>query len=142
MRVVIKTTKIKLKPETKEFIEKNISSLERFAKDIFKEKFSKGKSKIEAWVEIAKDTKHQKGPYFYAECQMRLPGKSIRAESLKENLKSAIIEIREELERQIKEFKKKLMAKFKRGARRLKRELKISQLAKRKEGKRVLKEGA
>jgi len=30
---------------------------------------------------------------------MRFPGKSIRAEALKENLKSAIIEVREELAR-------------------------------------------
>lgn len=134
MKIFIKATKINLDEKLKRFIEKEISSLERFAKGIFG-------SKIKTWVEVAKETAHQKGPFFYAECQMRFPGKLLRAEALKKNLKSAIIEVRKELEREIKEYKEKMMAKVKRGARKLKREFKISEFAKIKEGKRVLKEG-
>jgi hypothetical protein len=49
--------------------------------------------------------------------------------------------VKDELQREIKEYREKFVAKFKRGARKLKRELKISEAAKIKEGKRVLKEG-
>lgn len=145
MKVVIRATKINLDEKLKRFIENKISSLERFAKNIFGKKyfngfFGKGKPKVETWVEVAKETGHQKGPFFYAECQMRFPGKSLRAEALKENLKSAIMEIKEKLETQIKEYKEKSRAKFERRMRKAKRELKISELAKQREGKRVLKE--
>lgn len=146
MKVVIRTKGIDFNNEIKEFVVNQINLLERFSQDIFRKEyfdhfFGKGKPKVEAWVEIGKETKHRKGPFFYAECQMRFPGKSLRAESLKENLKSAIIEVRKELERQIKEYKRKMVAKIERGARKMKRELKVSPLAKKKEGKRILKEG-
>lgn len=146
MRITIKTKQIKLVPEIKNFIESRIGSLEKFIKNILERDYKitlrKEKPKIEAQIEIGKETlHHRKGPFYYAECQMKLPGKFLRAESLKENLKSAIIEIKEELERQIKDYKKKLVAKTERGARKAKRELKISELAKKKEGKRILREG-
>ncbi|MGB9598830.1 MAG: HPF/RaiA family ribosome-associated protein, partial [Minisyncoccales bacterium] len=135
MKIVIKITNIKLTEELRKFIERKINSLEKFSKDLFGKEyfdgfFGKGKPKIEAWVEIGKKTlHHRKGPFFYAECQMRFPGKSIRSESLKKNLKEAIIEVKEELEREIKEYKEKAISKFKRGARIFKKDLKISPLA-------------
>ena len=43
------------------------------------EKYYKpGKPRAEAWMEVGKETlHHKKGPFFWAECQMRFPGKSI-----------------------------------------------------------------
>ena len=105
MKIIVKATKIELDDKLKRFIEKEISSLEKFAKGIFGLEYFdhfllKGRPKVEAWVEVAKETSHhKKGLLFYAECQMRFPGKSLRVETLKENLKSAIIEVREELAR-------------------------------------------
>jgi len=142
MRVTIKATKIKLTPEIKEFVEEEINSLEKFAERIFGEKYEEGffgklKPKVEARVEI----KGKERGFYYAECNLIFPKKIIRAEALKKDLKSAIYEIKSELEREIKEYKGKFFARIKRGARKLKRELKISEAAKIKEGKRVLQEG-
>jgi ribosomal subunit interface protein len=142
MKITIKATKIELTPETKEFLEDQINSLEKFAKGIFGEKyydgfFGKGKPKAEARVEI----KGKERGFYYVECNLSFPKKLIRAESLKKDLKSAIYEVKDELQREIKEYREKFFAKFKRGARKLKRELKVSEAAKIKEGRRVLREG-
>jgi ribosomal subunit interface protein len=142
MKITIKATKIELTPEIKEFLEDQINSLEKFAKGIFGEKyydgfFGKGKPKAEARVEI----KGKERGFYYVECNLNFPKKLIRAESLKKDLKSAIFEVKDELQREIKEYREKFFAKFKRGARKLKRELKVSEAAKIKEGRRVLREG-
>jgi len=142
MKITIKATKIELNPEIKKFIEEQINSLEKFAKGIFGKKyydgfFGKGKPRSEARVEV----KGKERGYYYVECNLNFPKKLIRSESLKKDLKAAIYEIKDELQREIKEYKEKFFAKVKRGARKLKRELKISEAAKIKEGKRFLKEG-
>jgi len=142
MKITIKATKIKLTPEIKEFVEEQINSLEKFAKGIFGENyydgfFGKGKPKAEARVEI----RGKERGFYYVECNLNFPKRLIRAESLKKDLKSAIYEVKDELQREIKEYREKFFAKFKRGARKLKRELKVSEAAKIKEGKRVLREG-
>jgi len=142
MKITIKTTEIKLTPEIKKFIEEQINFLEKFAKGIFGGEyydgfFGKGKPRTEAKVEI----KGKERGFYYVECNLNFPKKLIRAESLKKNLKFAISEVKDKLQREIKEYKEKFFAKFKRGARKLKRELKISEAAKIKERKRVLQEG-
>jgi ribosomal subunit interface protein len=142
MKITIKATKIKLTPEIKKFLEEQINSLEKFAKGTFGEKyydgfFGKGKPKAEARVEI----RGKERGFYYVECNLNFPNRLIRAESLKKDLKSAIYEVKDELQREIKEYREKFFAKFKRGARKLKRELRVSEAAKIKEGKRVLREG-
>ncbi len=131
MKIVFKTTNIKLTEKFKNFLEEKINSLEKFAKDFFGEKywngfFGKGKPKIEAWVEIAKLPKHKKGKVFYAECQMHFPNKSIRAESTKESLEAAIDEMKDELKRQIIQYKKKILTQYEKGAKIAKKKLKSS----------------
>ena len=132
MKIVIKTKNLELNQSLRNFIEEKINSLEKFAKILHNEKyfdyfFGKGRPKVEAWVEIGKITRHhQKGPVFRAECQMRLPKRSLRSTAEGENLKLTITEIKDELQRELKEYKKKLTAKTKRGTRVLKKELKLS----------------
>ena len=76
MKIIIKTKNIDLTQALKNYIEEKINSLEKFAKDLFGEKyfdnfFGKRKPRIEAWVEIGKETlHHKKGPFFWAECQI------------------------------------------------------------------------
>jgi putative sigma-54 modulation protein len=142
MKIIIKATKIELTPQIKEFIEKQINSLEKFAKGIFGERyydgfFGKGKPRAEARVEI----KGKERGFYYVECNLFFPQRLIRSESLKKDLKAAIYEVKDELQREIKEYKEKFFAKYKRGARKWKREVKVAEAAKLKEGKRVLKEG-
>lgn len=132
MKIIIRTKNIQLTKFLKEFIEEKINSLEKFSKFFYNEKyfdhfFGKGKPTVEAWLEIGKTTlHHQKGPYFWAECQMRFPKRSLRATAQSEDLKLAIVEVKDELQRQLKQYKEKLTALTKRRARILKKGLKLS----------------
>ena len=113
MKIVIKATNLELNQELRDYIEEKIGGLEKFAKVFQSENyyngfFSKGKPRVEVWVEIGKTTRHhQKGDIFRAEAQMRFPGKSLRAESKRDDLKLAITEIKDELQRELKQYKEK-----------------------------------
>jgi len=132
MKINILTKNIKLTPALKDFIEEKINPLEKFAKILYTEKyvnhfFGKGKPRVEAWIEIGKETlHHKKGPFFWAECQLRFPKRSIRVVAKREDLKLAITEVKDELQRELKEYKEKIMAKEKRGTRIFKKGLKLS----------------
>ena len=135
MKIVIKTTNLKLNRALKNFIEEKIGSLEKFSeifqKRYFDKFFGKGKPRVEAWVEIGKATlHHQKGPFFRAECQMRFPGKSLRSTVRSQDLRLAITEVKDELQRQLKQYKNKLTAQTKRRQRRFKKSLRLHPLAK------------
>jgi len=119
MKIVIKATNIKLTSALHQYIEEKINSLEEFLVIFEEEKywnhfFGRGKPRVEAWVEIEKETRHHhKGPFFRAECQMRLPKKSIRSIAAKEDLRLAIDEIKDELQRELKQYKNKKIDKIK-----------------------------
>jgi len=134
MKIIIKTKNLKLTKALKKFIEEKINSLEKFLKifsqEYFDHFFGKGKPRVEAWFEIGKETlSHQKRPFFGAECQMRLPGKSLRSTARSRDLKMAITEVKDELQRELKEYKEKIVAQTKRRQRALKKFLKISSQA-------------
>lgn len=147
MKIVIKTTNVKLSPSLKRDIQEKINSLEKFAQDLFSGEysnyfFSKGKPRVEAWFEVGKETlHHKKGPFFWAECQMRFPKKSIRATARAEDLKIAINGVKDELKRKFKEYKEKVATSAKRGARIAKKELKISPQARFYRKGRIREEG-
>lgn len=127
MKIIIKTKNIKLSRALEEFVQEKFDSLEKFLKIFQTEKYSnsfftKGKPRIEAWIEIGKTTlHHKKGPVFRAECQMRLPGKSARAVATSKDLKIAIVEVKDELQRELKQYKNKLSSLGKRRSRVLKK---------------------
>ena len=94
MEIIIKSINISLTSELKKYIEEKIGSLKKFLKI------------IKVFVEIGKPSeRHKKGNIYYAECQISLPKKTLRAEAERENLKLAICEIKDELQRQIKKYK-------------------------------------
>ena len=147
MKIIIKTKNIKLNLALKNFIEEKINHLEKFSKIFYTEEyfdsfFGKGKPRIEAWVEVGKTTlHHQKGPVFWAECQMRFPKRSLRSTAQAKDLKLAIVEIKDELQRELKQYKEKLTALTKRRARVLKKELKLSPSARFYRKGRIREEG-
>ncbi|MDP1538850.1 MAG: ribosome-associated translation inhibitor RaiA [bacterium] len=138
MKIVIKTKNLKLDRSLENFIEEKINDLEKY----FDSFFGKGKPKVEAWVEIGKETMHhKKGPFFRTECQIQLPRKDIRAESISENLYLSINEVKDELQRELKNYKNKMTAKMKRGARVLKKEIHLSPEARLYRKGRIREEG-
>jgi len=118
VKIVIKTKNLRLPKAIKNFIEEKINSLEKFLKIFGKEYynhfFGRGKPRVEAWIEVGKETfHHKKGPYFWAECQIRLPGKSLKSTAISKDLKLAITEVKDELQRELKEYKEKIIDKTK-----------------------------
>ncbi|MBZ9572227.1 HPF/RaiA family ribosome-associated protein [Patescibacteria group bacterium] len=148
MKIIIKTKNIKLNRALKNYIQEKLNSLEKFAKifqskkEYFNHFFGKGRPRVEAWVEIGKETlHHQKGPYFWAECQMRFPNRSLRSTARAKNLKMAITRVKDELQRELKQYKGKIISKSKKKQRVLKKELKISPSARFYRKGRVKEEG-
>ena len=148
MKIIIKTKNIKLTWILKSYIQEKINSLEKFAK-IFQEEvyfnhfFGKGKPRVEAWVEVGTETlHHKKGSFFFAECQIRFPKRSVRSTARAKNLKMAINEVKDELQREFKEYKEKLKAQTERRTRILKKELKLVKEARFYRKGRIKEEGA
>ena len=120
MDIHIKYTNIQSSGAVEEYIHQKIGTLSKLIKDIEKN-FTGASDTLHVWVEVAKITRHhQKGKVFYAECQIGLPGKSIRAESTQYDLHVAIDEAKDEMQRMLKKYKEKQMTRIKRGAREVK----------------------
>ncbi len=109
MNIIIKTKNVKLTKDLQEFIEEKIGGLKRFTKILQKkDSFEKGKDFREFFVEIEKETNHHKKGYiFRAEARVHLPGKTLVAISEKDDLKRAIVEVKDELQQEIKKYKLK-----------------------------------
>lgn len=98
MKINIKTTNIELTLGIKKAIEEKISSVGKFIPNV----------PVEAFVEIAKETKHhQKGKIYCAEANINLPGAVIRSEAKEDNIYKAVNEVKDELQRLLKKYKSK-----------------------------------
>ncbi len=146
MKINLRAKNIKLTDDLRVFVDKKIGSLDKLLES-FKGKDPDDISthpRVEARVEIEKTTHHhRKGPFFRAECQLWLQGKDLRAEAKNEDLRQAIVEVKDELQREIKKYKGKMSSKTKRSRRFLKKLLKLAKGARfrRKKGGRDRNEG-
>ena len=101
MKIIIKATNIDLTPALEEFIHQKISNLEKYLKDF-------DPDVVQARLEVGKPSKHHKsGLVYYAEINLSLPGKLLRAESKHIDLRYAINEAKNGLEKQIERYKNK-----------------------------------
>ncbi|KKU18820.1 MAG: hypothetical protein UX30_C0025G0005 [Candidatus Saccharibacteria bacterium GW2011_GWA2_46_10] len=102
-----KFTNLKPDERIKNLVQKKIGSLDRFLDKA---------SVVHAWVEVGKTTEHHKeGRVWYAECQLKMPGKkSFRATATCEDLATAIDEVKEELYLLLKKEKEKRINNLKR----------------------------
>lgn len=129
MRIVIKTTNITLSFALRTFIEEKIGGLEKFLEDILKkiDVFDGRKPRAEAFVEVGKPSRHhQQGKVFYVECQIPLPQKGVRAEAEAKDLRLAINEVKDELQRQLKRYKETRGAEVEKEQRKAKKTFKYS----------------
>ena len=80
------------------FIEDRIGGLGKFL----------GEGPIEARVEVGLPSKHHRsGRIYYAEINLKVGGKLLRATCQHEDLRNAIVDAKNELQREIKKFKDK-----------------------------------
>ena len=114
MKVTIKATNFDLTPAIKKAIEEKIATLDKFIPNI--------DTPLEAFVEVALESRHHhKGKIYYAEANIKVPGKILRSEAEGENIYQAINEVKDELQRILKEYKKRIIGKRKKASRALKR---------------------
>lgn len=98
MHIDIVTKNITLDDPLSVFIEDKIGGFERLVSG----------DAVEAHVEIGKPSQHhRKGPVFYAEVNLKVGGAVLRAEATHEDLRAAIVQVKEELHAQLKKFKEK-----------------------------------
>ncbi len=143
MKIIIKTSKIKLSPSIQQYIFEKIGGLEKFISPLSvlktkrMKKFIESKKnefvqkietdRIEALVRIEKTSAHhRKGDVFKVKTNFQFSGKNIIAESVKDNLFPAIDEVKQELQKEIKHYHKRQISRYKRRARALKKVFHLS----------------
>jgi len=113
MQLIIKTKNLDLTNSLENLVNKKMSGLEKFLKS----KDSK------VFVEIEKETKHhRKGDIFAAEVIIGAPGESLVARAHGEDLIRALVQAREQLEREIRKHKAKIVELPRRKYRKIKKE--------------------
>jgi len=134
MKINIKATNIELNDSLRFWVQEKIGELEKFLGVFGPEDLIVGeKENIEFWVEIGKTTKHHlKGDVFRAEVQLYLPRKSLRVVTTNSDLRTAINEAKDELQREIKKYKEKRLGKAREWARMAKEKFRTPSLLKRK----------
>jgi len=99
MKINIKATSLDLTESINNYIESKLWSLNKLV-----EKWDL-EGVVQAYVEIARTTQHHhKGPVYRAEVNLTLPGKMLRAEAEDWDVRVAIDEAKNELQRQIKKY--------------------------------------
>jgi len=109
MQVIITGKNIELTDAIKEYVEKKISSLEKFHPKI-----------IRAVVEVGLENHHHlKGEIFVAECKLEIPGNDLFASKNEKTLYKAIDKVRDYLESELKKNKAKIREKDKKDKRKV-----------------------
>jgi len=99
MKIDISTKNMTLDEPLRIFIEEKIGGLEHLI----------GNDKGQAKVEIGKPSEHHRsGDIFSAEVNLSLGGKLLRATCTHEDLRNAIVDVKDELQAQKKKFKEKM----------------------------------
>jgi ribosome-associated translation inhibitor RaiA len=119
MGTLITHGNISLTPALEVFARKEAAKIERFTK-----RFGSG---VIIRMELGRLTDHhKKGPVFRAEINCNIPGIRIgtfRAEAINEDLRLALLETSHQIIEQLKKFRGRLSAKYKKGAREFKRRI-------------------
>lgn len=100
MNINIKADGFELTPSIRDKVMKKLMTIGKLLSEF------DDKGEIELDFEVSRTTRHhRKGDVFYAEANLSLPKKLIRAESTKEELGAAIDEVKERLSETIKKYK-------------------------------------
>lgn len=100
MRIQIKTKDLDLTPAMKQFIEEKVGSLQKFV-----QRYDENDALL-VEVEIARSTNHHhKGEVFYAELNLALPKKVLRAEDENFDARTAVNNAKDKLQREIDKYK-------------------------------------
>lgn len=117
MKINIKTTTISLTPAISDYVDKRFSSFDKFFQNDTTVLFD---------LELAKTTNHHKnGDIFKAEIHITGKDKNLYASSEKEDLYTAIDDVRDEALREVKNSNEKIRSLFRRGGAKIKNLLRM-----------------
>ena len=102
MHIDIQSKDLELTEPLKEYVEKKIGSLDRYLKRF-------DQDVLLAEVELARTTQHHKqGDVFYAEVNLKVPGKLLRATHKDDDIRKSIDKVKDILQREIRKYKDQL----------------------------------
>lgn len=118
MHITITGVHLEVTDAIREYVNTRISSLNKYS--------SKNDDSAKVAIQLSKTTAHHShGDVFQVEAQAHINGTSVNVRSVKEDLYSAIDDVRDMLARELTEQKDKKISLFKKGAHRLKKLLKF-----------------
>lgn len=117
INIHIKSTNFNMTPDIEEYITNKVSSVEKFLHITRDEQ-------VLAECEIERSVHHKKGDVFRIEINFTVKGKLYRSESTSEDVRMAIDESKDQLEKQIRRSKTKHYGLVQKGARIIKSILK------------------
>jgi len=121
MKITIEASGVELTPALKVYIESKLKPLFKIAEKL------EGKADAEILVEISRTTKHHnKGLVFRAEGNLKLRKILFRAEADGESMRAAVDVLKDELKREIVNFKEKFVSKGRRDERSAKKNMRLS----------------
>ncbi len=128
MKIDIKATNFELTPSIMTYIDEKVGSLEKFISVSIEGE--NGTAPVEAFVEVARTTKHHKnGDIYKAEINMKVKGELLRVDVSEWDLRAAIDTAKDLMERKLVEEKEFKNTKKRKGERVFKRLKSISPLA-------------
>ena len=108
MKIKIESTGFELTPAIRELVEKKVGSLSKLIQRF------EGRGEAIASVEVSRTTKHHRhGDVFYAEINLNLAGKIIRAEDHNIKLQAALDIAKDKIKQEILRFKERITEKSK-----------------------------
>ncbi len=125
MKITIESSGIDLTPSLKIYIENKLGTLSKII-----EKLEGGKSEAEIVAEVSRTTKHHhKGFIFRAEGNLKFGKTLLRAEANGEDVRAAVDFLKDELKREIVNFKERFSALSRRKERSAKKDIRLSKEA-------------
>lgn len=113
ININIKSKNFEMTPEIEEYINNKVSSVEKFLQVNHEEN-------VLVEFEVEQSTHHKKGEVYRAEMNLSIRGNLFRGDSENYDVKTAIDNVRDQIEKQIRRSKKKHIVLFQRGARAIK----------------------
>ncbi|MDP3901094.1 MAG: ribosome-associated translation inhibitor RaiA [bacterium] len=103
MRIEVKSPHLQMDQALKEYVAMRLGKVAKFVRSLEKEE------ELICFVELARTThRHKHGEsLFYAEAMLQLPGVKLRCEETAPDIRKAIDELQETLEREVKKYKGK-----------------------------------
>lgn len=97
MNISLQWNNVELTDKQKEYINSKIESLSKFFDNI-----------IAARIDVGMENNHhQKGKVYYAHVNLQVPGKTLRVEENEPTIEKAIDKAKDDLQRQLKDYKSK-----------------------------------